>query len=371
LNDNQNHTRPIFKKIGLLREASLTRLLSYYVLMIIGLILFRQLSAEYLNYFNMDGFDQVSKLMMDGLNLDTQRDDVYSTIIHIFATLIYTLPVAWVYRITKSQREYDESLAQSIIVIAIIVTGIMMMLGESLARAFGMVAILSAVRYRVAVKDTKDAVYIFLSMAIGMANGLGVPHLGLTLSVLVNIVFLVLWRWKIGKAVVYDSNKLLKTDLSDCDKYIESVNVSQKKKRNVLTADKLVSDRSNLLMNKTLNAVSQKKYDSILSISLLSDADYQNDIESVLTEMCVSSELNRISANEFYVTRFEYLIKIKPGFSQSTLLRKIKKLISPDSAAVEYDSLLSIKKKIKRKIKKEKDIQKKQSSANIGGTDND
>lgn len=77
------------------------------------------------------------------------------------------------------------------------VAGALMMLviEDSLARAFGIAGAASIIRFRTPVDNPKDAVVLFLLMALGMASGLGVFALGLTgMAVLCGLLF-ALDRW--------------------------------------------------------------------------------------------------------------------------------------------------------------------------------
>ncbi len=286
-NENNNIKHPkLFELIGRTREAPLLRLAAYYILLAIMLLLFRQIASEYYENLDLMTLEKFSDILLEGMNLMTHRDDVLITTFHIMATFVYILPVAWVYVITKKNKDIDESIVQTIILISIIVTGIMMMLEDNLARAFGMVAILTAVRYRVAVKDTKDAVYIFLSMAIGMANGLGVPHMGLALSVLVNIVFIVLWKMKVGEVVTSapvsrsSSDYEHRTDNIEKSHFAEPLNFPVLEKQRV---KELRKNGFNYLLRtvKESDSSDSKHIDGILQKNsidfLISDLILQND----------------------------------------------------------------------------------------------
>ncbi len=191
----------ISEQLGKIRESSVTKLVAYYILIAIAILIFRQIANEYYDSFHVIEFEKVYELFMQGMNIKTHTDDVIVTIIALIATFTYVLPVAWVYVITKIEKGFDESNVQAIILLSVIVTGVMMVVQDSLARAFGLVAILSAVRYRVAVKDIQDATYIFLAIAIGVANGLNIPHIAIVMSFFVNIIYLILWKWKVGDVV--------------------------------------------------------------------------------------------------------------------------------------------------------------------------
>jgi hypothetical protein len=89
----------------------------------------------------------------------------------LVAAFLLSLPVATVYRLTTPMGEFDESIAQSILVLPATVAGIILVVQNSLALAFSLAGVVTAVRFRSSLKDTNDAVYIFLSVAIGVAAG--------------------------------------------------------------------------------------------------------------------------------------------------------------------------------------------------------
>ena len=61
----------------------------------------------------------------------------------------------------------------SLITLAMITAVVIMVIGNNLARAFGLVGAMSIIRFRTAVKDVQDIVFIFFSLTIGMAAGIG------------------------------------------------------------------------------------------------------------------------------------------------------------------------------------------------------
>src|SRR5256885_10660735 len=69
---------------------------------------------------------------------------------------------------------------------------------NSLALAFTLAAIVAAVRFRNTLKDTKDAVYIFLALAVGVAAGVFAPTVAAVMSVVFNAVVLLLWKSNVG-----------------------------------------------------------------------------------------------------------------------------------------------------------------------------
>lgn len=79
--------------------------------------------------------------------------------------------VALTYRSTHRGTSYSQSYTQTLVLLGMIVAIIMLIIGSNLARAFSLVGALSIVRFRNAVKETRDVGFVFLVMAIGMACG--------------------------------------------------------------------------------------------------------------------------------------------------------------------------------------------------------
>jgi len=87
--------------------------------------------------------------------------------------LISSISIAYVYKITHSGLSYSQSLTHTIVFVGVIVAIVIMVVSGSLSRAFAMVGAMSIIRFRTVLKDTKDVAYIFSSLALGMAAGIG------------------------------------------------------------------------------------------------------------------------------------------------------------------------------------------------------
>ena len=111
--------------------------------------------------------------------------------------LLLTLPTAWVYMFTRRLR-YDPSLVQSVIILPVVVSGIVIVVKHSLALAFSLAGIVAVVRFRNTLKDPKDAVYVFLALGIGLAAGVQALDIAFVMSLLFNVLVLLLWKFNIG-----------------------------------------------------------------------------------------------------------------------------------------------------------------------------
>lgn len=92
---------------------------------------------------------------------------------NITVALICGLFIAWIYKKSYRGAGYQVAFVNSMIILTMITAIVIMVIGNNLARAFGLVGAMSIIRFRTAVKDTQDIVFIFFGLAIGMASGVG------------------------------------------------------------------------------------------------------------------------------------------------------------------------------------------------------
>lgn len=117
----------------------------------------------------------------------------------MLSAFLLSLPVAWVYILTRSKKGFQQSVVQSMVILPIVVAGILVLVKHSLALAFSLGAVVAAVRFRSTLDDSKDAVYVFLAIGIGLASGVQVP-VAVVLSAMFNAVILILWYTDFGRA---------------------------------------------------------------------------------------------------------------------------------------------------------------------------
>ena len=84
---------------------------------------------------------------------------------------VLSLVMGLVYRATHQGTSYAQSFAQTLVIMGMVTALIMLIIGSNIARAFSLIGALSVIRFRNAVKETRDVGFMFLVMAIGMACG--------------------------------------------------------------------------------------------------------------------------------------------------------------------------------------------------------
>jgi uncharacterized membrane protein YhiD involved in acid resistance len=94
--------------------------------------------------------------------------DVTLTMILSFALCAF---VGFIYRLTHRGVSYSQNYVQTLVLLGMVVAVVMLIVGSNIARAFALVGALSIIRFRNAIKETRDVGFIFFAMAIGMATG--------------------------------------------------------------------------------------------------------------------------------------------------------------------------------------------------------
>jgi uncharacterized membrane protein YhiD involved in acid resistance len=96
-----------------------------------------------------------------------------SVLINIALAFVLGFVVAVIYRITSHHKATNPTFMLTLAILSMVVALVMMVIGNSVARAFSLVGALSIIRFRTAVKDTRDIAYVFFALAAGMAAGIG------------------------------------------------------------------------------------------------------------------------------------------------------------------------------------------------------
>ncbi len=132
------------------------------------------------------------------IQTQTINIDTMTILFNLGFTFILLLAVATVYQKTHKGLSYSQSFMFTLVVIGLLINLVMMVIGSNIAIAFGALGAFSLIRFRTAVKETKDTVFVFFSVAIGMANGTGNYMLAFLATVFILLVILVLDKINFG-----------------------------------------------------------------------------------------------------------------------------------------------------------------------------
>ncbi len=118
---------------------------------------------------------------------------------YLAAALVCGLGLSLIYRATYRGPSYSVSYVNALVMLTVISALVILVIGNNLARAFGLVGAMSIIRFRTAVRDTMDMVFIFLALAIGMACGVGLSVVALLGVVVSGIIITGLTFTQFGK----------------------------------------------------------------------------------------------------------------------------------------------------------------------------
>ena len=141
-----------------------------------------------------------------GLNLraepsrDTPAEAGVTAVLTMASALLLTLPVIWVYTFARQKRGFQQSLAQTLVFLPIVVAIVVVLVKHSVPLAFSLGGIVGAVAFRHRLEDTKDAVYVFVAIALGLAVGVQSYSVALAASAFFNQVALGLWVTDFARA---------------------------------------------------------------------------------------------------------------------------------------------------------------------------
>jgi len=102
------------------------------------------------------------------------------------ATLLLMLPVSWVYKAIHTDSVYDHSIDTTTLVLPAVVAGIVTVVQHSLALAFSLAGIVAGVRFRRALNDTFDTLFILASIGVGISAGVNSIEIAVVLTVFFN-----------------------------------------------------------------------------------------------------------------------------------------------------------------------------------------
>lgn len=113
-------------------------------------------------------------------------------------TVALMIPITWVYMQTH-RKTYGRNLIAALIVLPICATATVWLIQDSLPLAFGLAALVAAVRFRIRLDNELDGVYIFAAISVGLASGVGHFGVGFVMAACYCFCASVIWMSGYGK----------------------------------------------------------------------------------------------------------------------------------------------------------------------------
>lgn len=115
---------------------------------------------------------------------------IYTAMIALLIAWLIGMYIFAVYRSMTSRTFYSKSFNISLVAITLITCAIILTIQSSIVVSLGMVGALSIVRFRTAVKEPMDLVFLFWAIAVGIICGVGLAEIAVLLSVILTVAIL-------------------------------------------------------------------------------------------------------------------------------------------------------------------------------------
>ena len=187
----------------------LLQITGYYLVIGLAIFIALQLSPDLRHYLPIGGVEQLitqpaknpleASQAVRAAHVANLGQSIFWLVVAIAGAILVSLPVSWVYMTVRGGEEYDQSLVNTIIVLPMVVTGIVIIVQNSLALAFSLAGIAGAVRFRNSLKSSGDALFILLAVGIGLSAGIGAIELAAVITIAFNYCFATLWITEYGE----------------------------------------------------------------------------------------------------------------------------------------------------------------------------
>ena len=262
-------------------------------------------------------------------------------VIAVVSAFVLALPVAWIYMFTRQRKGYRASDVQALVLMPVVVAGVVVLVKNSVALAFSLAGIVAAVRFRTNLEDSKDATFIFLATALGLACGVQLQYAAV-LSVLFNAVVLILWTTDFARMPPSLEGVRAKRQL---ERALQIANrTSQFVARldhEVLEAlapaqldaleDRLRKRRADMTGE---NAGSGQRFDSMIRILTTDPASLRAAIDPMLETEAKRWRYRGASTNEIG-TSVEYDLRLRKGYSRQSIADAVREKGAPYVVGVE------------------------------------
>ena len=326
---------------------------AYYVVMAGAVVVLYRIDPLMQGVFTMDRFSEAvatgKSALMGGESSSPNIGVAAMATESLFAMLgavLLMVPVAWVYILTRAKKGFSQSTVQTLIFLPIVVAGLIMLVRASVALAFGLGGVVGAVSFRNRLEDPKDAIYIFLSIAVGLASGVQVMAVALTISLFYNVVVLFAWRFDFGRMPAQleagiASKRLERAKAGGREDFLKVVDQQLLKS---MTSDQLqalserAAHRSRKATEESGDAGEEKKqFDSLLRVSMQAEdaAAVRAAIEQVLAGQTKRWEFEKVGSGDGGRASAQYKVKFKRSIPSTLVIEAMRRSVLPRVVTID------------------------------------
>lgn len=254
-------------------------------------------------------------------------DVAVTTVMILIGALVLILPVTWVYMSARpSGGQHNQNVVQTLLFLPIVVAGIVFIVQNSLALAFSLAGVVGAVRFRTTLRDSRDLVYIFLSITIGFSAGVQSLAVGAVISIAFNFVLLITWHYDYGR------NMLMPTAAAQWSRPLQAL-ASETGMHQIPDRDLVLSltperadalaERFTRVQKKVGKKKNKPRYDSVITITTDTVSEAQRQVEEVLERMTKRWMLDEVVTNVGKPSEIYYLTRLRKTIPRDVLLTAV------------------------------------------------
>lgn len=130
----------------------------------------------------------------------TNGVDIKAAIAGVIVTAIIAFYIFFIYRIVTRKTFYSHTFNLSLIAMAVITAAIILTIQSNIVLSLGMVGALSIVRFRTAIKEPLDLVFLYWSISVGIICGAGLSAIAVVLTLVMSVVVVVMQKYPVKKS---------------------------------------------------------------------------------------------------------------------------------------------------------------------------
>ena len=351
--------RPFAKLIDLASigaASPIRRLIAYYLVLVLVTSLLLTVFPALNVLFSGERLDELAtapRLLQDGLG-DIERGPSFElsnratvaivTVAAMLGAVLLMLPVTWVYMTAQRTRGYSQPIVQTLVFLPLVVAGIVLIVRNSLALAFSLAGIVAGVRFRNALKDPRDAVFIFCAIGVGLAAGVQAMTVALLLSITFSFVVLFLWRSDYGRSVLEPS------PASQWAEPLQRLTEEGNGEKPVPDRDLMLAlspsdadalaqrfERVRSMMGAVGGKRQKPRYNAVLWATTNHVAVAQAAIERVLSRDTKRWKLDEVVTNEGKPSELYYLVRLRKGTIEDQFITDLRAEAGPELLAAEVE----------------------------------
>jgi hypothetical protein len=227
----------------------------------------------------------------------------------------------------RSVPGHNQGIVQTLIILPLVVAGIIIVVQNSLALAFSLAGVVGAVRFRTNLRDTRDLVFIFLSIGVGFAAGVNSLAVGALVSIVFNLVVLLTWRYDYGRNVLTPSASAQWAGPLEALASKPGTDGTVPDRDLVLalspTEAEVLADRFDRV-RKTLGKKKKKaKFNAVLTVTTDNLPEAQTAVERVLAQTTKRWKLDEVVTNTGKPSEIYYLVRLKKTMTRDEFLTTV------------------------------------------------